>query len=240
MEDTQSLTAHGMSYARDGKQALHDIQLTCQRGEITVLLGPNGAGKSTLLNLLAGVLTPLTGHVALGEQNLLVDRSLRCHIGYLADRPALYSELNIEEQLLFAAQLFKLPKAQQKQRVQSAIEQWHLQDRRHQPTDALSKGWRQRCGLAQANLHHPDFLLLDEPGEGLDPGQLIHMRNTLQQLALTGTGILLSTHLLEEARQLADKVIILNKGRIQQTLTPDEFNRAGLLEALLSGSGDTA
>lgn len=240
MDARPPLIADGLRYIRRGIILLNDVSLQVQRGEIVVLLGTNGAGKSTLLNLLAGVLSADGGHVLIGEDDVHSQPLSRRQMGYLPDRPPLYDELTIEEQLGFSASLFGIPPAQRQEGVNAAMTLWQLDKRRGQLTGALSKGWRQRCGLAQATLHKPDFLLLDEPGEGLDPQQLMQMRQTLRELAAGGTGILFSTHLLDETRQLADRVLILQDGKIRHEVSGTPLGQTGLLEDLLTSQATDA
>ena len=230
MEDTSALSAKNICYAAGGSALLRGISLNLRAGEIVVLLGTNGAGKSTLLHLLAGVLHPQQGEVLLAGRNVHTEPACRQQLGYLPDRPPLYDELTIEQQLAYAASLFRVPAKQQRKHIDAALEQWQLLPRRKQNTRSLSKGWRQRCGLAQATLHQPAFLLLDEPGEGLDPGQLMHLRESLKEYAQQGMGILLSTHLLEEARHLGDRVLILEEGQIVDELDTNEIQGSDALE----------
>lgn len=238
MDGDFQLSAQDLTFQRGSERIINNLGLHLNNSEIVALLGTNGAGKTTLLNLLSGVLRPRSGTVKLAGHDVHHHPHCRRHLGYLPDRPPLYDEATIEQQLFFCAKLFGIAPTDRHQCIDSAIERWDLEERRGQPTRTLSKGWRQRCGLAQASLHQPKLLLLDEPGEGLDPSQLLHMRTTLRQMADEDMGILISTHLLDEARQLADRVLILKDGQIHHELHADEFRKAGSLETHFLGTNE--
>ncbi len=221
MEDTPTLTARELSCHRDGTQVLTPLNLTLNAGEVCVLLGPNGAGKSTLLQILAGCRTADTGTLA------FADKSNTGRVGYLPDTPPLYNDLTITEQLTFAATLQRMSKAALSTRIKEVMALCHISERQHQLIGQLSKGYRQRTGLAQALIHSPSLLLLDEPTEGLDPGQIINLRQLIKNLAAEGTAILLSTHLLDEARHIASRVLFLNKGQLLGDLTLEDLHLSG-------------
>ncbi len=193
---------------------LRGVDLALPAGSITVLLGPNGAGKSTLLALLSGCLNRYDGEILLRGEPLDKHPKLKNLIGYLPDTPPLYPDLTVTEQLYFSGRLHGLEGGALEQAIDTVMQECELQDKARQLTAQLSKGYRQRTALAQALLHKPALLLLDEPTEGLDPGQILKLRELLLSRARQGTSILLSTHLLDEAQQLADQVLFLHQGRI--------------------------
>lgn len=184
-----------------GKQhVLHDISLTMVDGEIVGLLGPNGAGKSTLMKVIVG-LAQAQGTVIVPER-----------IGYLPERNPLYDEMFIREYLLFMARIGKVDNPAE--RVEILIERVGLRPEAHKRIGQLSKGYRQRVGLAQALLNDPDLLVLDEPTTGLDPNQLVEIRTLIRQLGRDRM-VILSTHILQEVREMCDRVIILDHGEIK-------------------------
>lgn len=228
MDDSQTLSAQSICLKVADGVAIRDIQLELKRGEVVVLLGVNGAGKSTLLNLMSGVLQPSSGHVTVGELDIHHCFEVRKQLGYLPDRAPLYEELTIREQLEFAAKLFGIPKSQVDKRVEFSLEALDLSHHSRRLISCLSKGYRQRCGIAQSMIHEPAFLLLDEPTEGLDPAQIISLRKLLKIRASEGTGILLSTHLLQEAKALADRILIMHKGKIIKHLHNEDAQEGWL------------
>lgn len=184
-----------------GKQhVLHDISLTMVDGEIVGLLGPNGAGKSTLMKVIVG-LAQAQGTVIVPER-----------IGYLPERNPLYDEMFIREYLLFMARIGKVDNPAE--RVEILIERVGLRPEAHKRIGQLSKGYRQRVGMAQALLNDPDLLVLDEPTTGLDPNQLVEIRTLIRQLGRDRM-VILSTHILQEVREMCDRVIILDHGEIK-------------------------
>ena len=182
------------------QQVLHDISLTMVDGEIVGLLGPNGAGKSTLMKVIVG-LVQAQGVVQVPER-----------IGYLPERNPLYDEMFVREYLLFMARLGKIVRPEE--RVEILIQRVGLTPEAHKRIGQLSKGYRQRVGLAQALLNDPDLLVLDEPTTGLDPNQLVEIRTLIRQLGRDRM-VILSTHILQEVREMCDRVIILDHGEIK-------------------------
>lgn len=204
-----------------GKQhVLHDISLTMVDGEIVGLLGPNGAGKSTLMKVIVG-LAQAQGTVIVPER-----------IGYLPERNPLYDEMFIREYLLFMAQIGKVDNPAE--RVEILIERVGLRPEAHKRIGQLSKGYRQRVGLAQALLNDPDLLVLDEPTTGLDPNQLVEIRTLIRQLGRDRM-VILSTHILQEVREMCDRVIILDHGEIKADKPINEIDN---LETLFRSTTD--
>ena len=186
-----------------GKQhVLNDVSFAMQDGEVVGLLGPNGAGKSTLMKVIVGLGAPeQSGKVIAPER-----------IGYLPERNPLYDEMYVREYLLFMARLGKISRPQE--RVEILIQRVGLTPEAHKRIGQLSKGYRQRVGLAQALLNDPDLLILDEPTTGLDPNQLVEIRTLIRQLGRDRM-VILSTHILQEVREMCDRVIILDHGEIK-------------------------
>ena len=204
-----------------GKQhVLHDISLTMVDGEILGLLGPNGAGKSTLMKVIVG-LAQAQGSVSVPER-----------IGYLPERNPLYDEMFIKEYLLFMARIAKVPHPAE--RVDVLIERVGLTPEAHKRIEQLSKGYRQRVGLAQALLNDPDLLVLDEPTTGLDPNQLVEIRTLIRQLGRDRM-VILSTHILQEVREVCDRVVILDHGVIKADKPISEIDN---LETLFRSTTD--
>ncbi|MGV6858610.1 MAG: ABC transporter ATP-binding protein [bacterium] len=232
------LECRGLHCQRGRHTVIKGIALQLHPGEITVLLGLNGAGKSTLLQLLSGCLNDYRGEILIQGKALDNHPRMKNLLGYLPDSPPIYPDITVEEQLQFSAQLHGLRSASQRENVVQALEACQLEEKRHTLISSLSKGYRQRVGLAQAILHKPRILLLDEPTEGLDPGQILHLRRLLLHLAKQGVAILLSTHLLDEARNIAHHLHVFRDGTLMQVDMETVNSQAGqtletLYEALL-------
>lgn len=196
-------------------QALHDVTFNIQSGEIVGLLGPNGAGKTTLMKILTGYLQPDEGTARIDGLDVLEQRrDVQTLIGYLPENAPLYHDLSVQGYLKMMAELRQIPEADRLARLSSAVRAAGLEQRLTQSIGTLSKGFRQRVGLAQAILHQPQLLILDEPTVGLDPTQIIEIRHLIRRLAQHST-ILLSTHILPEVEQVCDRVIILMNGEIK-------------------------
>lgn len=194
--------------------ALSGVGLTLARGEVLGLLGPNGAGKTTCLRILSGNLAPTSGRVEidgldLGRHPVAAKRRL----GYLPERPPLYPELRVDEYLDFCARLRRVPSTRVRGAVEEAKRRCGLEDVGRRPIAKLSKGFRQRLGIAQAMVHRPSLLILDEPTEGLDPVQIREVRTLVRELA-TDSGVIFSSHILSEVQAVCDRVTILHRGRV--------------------------
>ncbi|HPR32840.1 MAG TPA: ATP-binding cassette domain-containing protein [Prolixibacteraceae bacterium] len=196
-----------------GKQlALNDISFSIGRGEVVGLLGANGAGKSTLMKILTGTLPPDKGEASIGNLPVGIHHTaFRRLIGYLPENNPLYPEMYVREYLGMIAGIYALPG--KKARVEAIIEQTGLSPEAGKTIGALSKGYRQRVGLAQALVHDPEVLILDEPTTGLDPNQLEEIRNLIRTLSREKT-VILSTHIMQEVEAVCTRVIILNKGEV--------------------------
>ncbi|WP_017651168.1 ABC transporter ATP-binding protein [Fortiea contorta] len=212
--------------------AITDVTFSVEPGEILGFLGPNGAGKTTTMRILAGYLPATKGTARIAgfdvHENSL---SVRQRIGYLPETPPLYPEMTVEGFLHFVAQIKGVPAGDRTTKVLAAIERCNLQDKGQIIIRKLSKGYRQRVGIAQAIVHDPPAIILDEPTVGLDPRQIIEVRNLIKSLAGTHT-IILSTHILPEVSMTCSRVAIINRGKIVATNTPEN-----LMTQLTGGSG---
>jgi ABC-2 type transport system ATP-binding protein len=196
-------------------QALQSTNISIQKGEIVGLLGPNGAGKTTLMKMITGVLEPDTGTVSISGFDIVRDRAkAQTKIGYLPENAPLYPELSVQDYLLMMAELRKILPEDQISAVRDAVKAVNLENVVTRPIGQLSKGMRQRVGLAQAILHKPEILILDEPTVGLDPTQIIEIRQLIKTLAKQST-VLFSTHILSEVEALCDRVIMIMNGKIK-------------------------
>jgi ABC-2 type transport system ATP-binding protein len=194
--------------------AVSDVSFEIEQGEIVGLLGHNGAGKTTIMKILTGYLEPTQGTVTVGGLDVTEDRlGVQKQIGYLPENAPLYPEMLVQEYLLMMAELRGIPEAQRIVRVSEAVRATGLEDHLVQTIGTLSKGYRQRVGLAQAILHRPTVLILDEPTNGLDPVQILEIRELIHRLA-EHTTIVLSTHIMQEIEAVCDRVIILINGEV--------------------------
>lgn len=203
--------------------AVDAIDFEVQKGEIVGFLGPNGAGKSTTMKMLAGFLPPTSGSAIVAGFNVF-DESLRAreHIGYMPENVPLYGDMRVNEFLRYRAALKGVPGRRLRERIGDVLELCGLEDVEKKIISRLSKGYRQRVGLADAMVHEPDLLILDEPTIGLDPNQIRLVRDLIRNLRRHHT-ILLSTHILPEVEMLCSRVIIINKGRIEALDTPQNL-----------------
>jgi ABC-2 type transport system ATP-binding protein len=203
--------------------AVDDVSFRVERGEILGFLGPNGAGKTTTMRILTGYMPATEGKAIVAgfdvfEQPVEAKR----RTGYLPETPPLYPDMSVAEYLAFVAKIKGVPGADQRQRIQTVMERTRVADMANRLCSKLSKGYKQRVGLAQALIHNPDVLILDEPTAGLDPKQIIETRQLIKELAGDHT-IILSTHILPEVSQTCQRVVIINKGRVVAIDTPDNL-----------------
>lgn len=205
-----SISVKGISKYYGEQKALDEISFSIEKGEIVGFLGPNGAGKSTLMKILTGYLNPSEGEAVVNGYSLHTDLlQAQKSIGYLPEHNSLYPEMYVREYLAFNAGIYKVPKA----RIEEVIQQTGLLPEANKKIEQLSKGYRQRVGLANALLHDPEVLILDEPTTGLDPNQLVEIRELIRENGKKKT-IFLSTHIMREVEALCERVIIINKGKI--------------------------
>ena len=196
-----------------GKQkALDNVNISIKKGELVGFLGPNGAGKSTMMKIITGYLPPDKGEILINQQKISSNNlDFRYDIGYLPEHNPLYTDLYVKEFLEITAGFYRLPN--KKQRVAEMVELTGLGEEQHKKIRALSKGYRQRVGLAQALIHNPSILILDEPTTGLDPNQLEEIRGLIREISREKT-VMLSSHIMQEVEAVCNRVIIINKGKI--------------------------
>ncbi len=207
-----------------GHEILRDISLTVNPGEIVGLLGPNGAGKTTTMKIITGFWQPTAGTVKVGGLDVVKDAlATKQKIGYLPENVPLYDEQKVFEYLKFVGQLRDIAADKLIGRIKEAAMICGLQDVIGQNIGQLSKGYRQRVGLAQAILHQPEVLILDEPTTGLDPNQIVQIRELIQKLGKEKT-VLFSTHILSEVQAICDRVVIINQGKIVGAGKPQELS----------------
>jgi len=211
--------------------AVSDVSFQVQKGEILGFLGPNGAGKTTTMRIITGFLSPSEGRVRVAGVDV-VESPLEAkrHIGYLPENPPVYTDMTVNEYLAFVGRIKGLPRAELKKRVGEVNEKCSIADVQDRQIGKLSKGYRQRVGLAQALIHNPDILILDEPTAGLDPKQIIETRELIKGLAGQHT-VILSTHILPEVSKTCQRVVVISKGTVVAMGAPDE------LTARLQGYG---
>jgi gliding motility-associated transport system ATP-binding protein len=224
------------------KIAVDNISFNVNKGEILGFLGPNGAGKTTTMRILTGYLPATTGTARIAGFDVF-EKSLevRKRIGYLPENPPLYPDMNVHGYLEFVARIKGVPGSDINTRVNKSMEMANLMERRDELIKRLSRGFKQRVGIAQAIVHNPDVVILDEPTVGLDPKQIIEVRKLIKGLAGEHT-IILSTHILPEASQTCDRVVIINRGRIAAVDTPDNLTTQlkGSERVLIEVKGDEA
>ena len=203
--------------------AVNDISFRVERGEILGFLGPNGAGKTTTMRILTGYMPATEGKAMVAGFDVF-DQPIEAkrRTGYLPETPPLYPDMSVVEYLDFVAKVKGVPSGERRQRMQQIMERTRIADVATRLTGRLSKGYRQRVGLAQALIHNPDVLILDEPTAGLDPKQIIETRELIKALAGDHT-IILSTHILPEVSQTCQRVVIINKGQVVAVDTPDNL-----------------
>ncbi|MBF0693921.1 MAG: gliding motility-associated ABC transporter ATP-binding subunit GldA [Flavobacterium sp.] len=205
-----SIEVSNISKSYGTQKALDHVSFSIKKGEIVGFLGPNGAGKSTLMKILTTYITPDSGSAAVNDYNVLTNqKSVQKSVGYLPEHNPLYLDLYVREYLEFNAGVYKVAKS----RIDEVISLTGLTPESHKKIGQLSKGYRQRVGLATALLHNPEVLILDEPTTGLDPNQLVDIRRLIRNVGKDKT-VFLSTHILQEVEAICDRVIIIDKGKI--------------------------
>ena len=237
------ITAHALTKRFGRFTAVDAIDLEVREGRVVGFLGPNGAGKSTTLKMIAGYLPPTAGHITVAGFDVRREsRKARASIGYLPESTPLYPEMRVCEYLAFRARLFGIGRRERGSAIDMVIRRCWLNQMRRKPIGQLSKGYRQRVGLAAALIHRPPVLLLDEPTSGLDPTQIREMRRLVRELADNHT-VLLSTHILSEVEVTCDDVIIIAGGKIRAEGTIDEVREEAakdLLYIVETNSADAA
>jgi ABC-2 type transport system ATP-binding protein len=222
------IRVQGLTKDYGARRAISDLHFEAKQGEIVGFLGPNGAGKTTTMRILTGYMPPTEGSAAVAGYDVVSESlEVRKRVGYLPETVPLYSDMTVYEYLKFMADLRQLPDSED--RAYDTLKMVGMDSRANSYISTLSKGMRQRIGLAQALIHHPEVLILDEPTIGLDPGQVVEVRALIREMGKQRT-VLLSTHILTEAQQICDRVLIINKGKIVAEDTPQN------LQARLVGS----
>lgn len=205
--------------------AVDHLSFEVEKGQIYGFLGPNGAGKSTTMNIMTGYLAASDGLVEINGHDILTEpeAAKKC-IGYLPEIPPLYPDMTVWEYLYFVAELKKLPKAEREDQIQEVMEMVEIEDVSERLIKKLSKGYRQRVGLAQAIIGYPDIIILDEPMVGLDPKQIIEIRELIKRLSENHT-IILSSHILSEVSTICDHIMIISKGKLVASDSPEGLQR---------------
>ena len=220
------IEAHQLTRRYGDFTAVEDVSFAVDEGEIVGILGPNGAGKTTTIRMITGFLPPTSGRVTVGGRDLFADgEGVRRQIGYLPENVALYTDMRVAEYLAYRARLMGMPRGEAAGAIGETVERCLLTEVAGQIIGTLSRGYRQRVALAAAILHEPGMLVLDEPTVGLDPKQMVAIRELIRELGRRRT-LLLSTHILPEVELLCDRVMIIDRGRIIASGTPDSL-RAG-------------
>ncbi|MFR6512697.1 MAG: ABC transporter ATP-binding protein [Ruminococcus sp.] len=224
--------------------AVDHLSFTLESGKIYGFLGPNGAGKSTTMNIMTGYLGATQGSVLIDGHDILKEpEEAKKHIGYLPELPPLYMDMTVQEYLEFAAELKKLPKEKRESDISEVMKLTRLQDVSDRLIKNLSKGYKQRVGLAQAVLEFPEIIILDEPTVGLDPKQIIEIRELIRTLSKKHT-VILSSHILAEVREVCDYILIISKGKLVASDTPENLellrNGASSLELEVKAAPETA
>lgn len=211
--------------------AVDHLSFSVEKGQIYGFLGPNGAGKSTTMNIMTGYLGATEGEIIIHGHDILKEPELakKC-IGYLPEIPPLYVDMTVSEYLHFAAELKQIPKNEREEQIERVVELIQLDDVEGRLIKNLSKGYKQRVGLAQAVLGFPEIIILDEPTVGLDPKQIIEIRELIRELAKDHT-VILSSHILAEVQEVCDHIMIISKGQLVASDTPEN------LERIMQGSG---
>ncbi len=210
------IEADGLSKFYGIFAAIQDVSFQVTEGEVVAFLGPNGAGKSTTMKLLTGYLSPSAGHARIAGHDMQDDRLAgSARLGYLPENGPLYPDMTPFSLLEFFAGARGMTRAQKQERIDAVIDLCALGNVLHKPISKLSKGYRQRVGMAQALLHEPDVLILDEPTVGLDPNQIREVRRTMERLRDMRKTVLLSTHILQEVEAMASRVILIDEGRVK-------------------------
>jgi ABC-2 type transport system ATP-binding protein len=223
-----------------GFAALSGVSFQVAAGEIVGFLGPNGAGKTTTMKILTGFLSPSGGEARVAGFDVVSDSlEVRRRIGYLPESAPIYAEMRVVDYLDFIGRVRGMAQAERVTAIERASHECDIVDRLHQPVGTLSKGYRQRVGLAQALLHQPPILILDEPTSGLDPNQILAIRNLVRRIGRSRT-VILSTHILQEVQATCDRVLILNRGRIVADAPTEQLQadaRGGALVRVVLGAG---
>lgn len=222
-----AISVNQLTKTYGSQTAVNNISFSIEKGQIVGFLGPNGAGKSTTMKILAGYISSTSGEAQLDSDVITVDSLItKSKIGYLPEHNPLYLEMYVTEYLSFVGGMFGLKGTVLKEKVAKVVEMVGLMPEKHKKIEQLSKGYRQRVGLAQALIHDPEVLILDEPTTGLDPNQLVEIRKLIKEVGKNKT-IILSTHIMQEVEAICDRVIIINKGNLVADDTLENLKKDG-------------
>lgn len=219
------ITVNRLTKQYGSRAAVSDLNFSLEPGKIYGLLGPNGAGKSTTLNMITGCLAPTEGTVTIDGFDIYQNaKAAKAKLGYLPEIPPLYPEMTVREYLLFVAEAKKIPSKQRSAALESVMTRTDIADVQFRLIKQLSKGYRQRIGIAQALLGDPEVVILDEPSVGLDPKQMMEIREMIAALKGSHT-VILSSHILSEVQAVCDRVLIINQGKLIAQGTPEELEQ---------------
>jgi len=235
-----AIAVHQLSKSYGRIAALSNVSFDVQPGEVVGLLGPNGAGKTTLMKILTGYLEPDAGSVKIHGIDMLRDpEAAQRHIGYLPENAPLYGEMLVQEYLEMMAAMRGVPAETRRDRVIDAVRATGLVDRVVQPIRTLSKGYKQRVGIAQAIIHQPQILILDEPTNGLDPAQIVEIRELIRRLA-EKTTVMLSTHILSEVEATCERIVVIMGGELRTNASLEELrgSNVAVIGIAEGGAGD--
>ena len=222
-----AISVNQLTKTYGSQTAVNNITFSIDKGQILGFLGPNGAGKSTTMKILAGFISSTSGEAKLGEDSITVDSlETKRKVGYLPEHNPLYLEMYVMEYLGFVGGMYGLRGLELDNRIAKVVEMVGLSPEKHKKIEQLSKGYRQRVGLAQALIHDPEVLILDEPTTGLDPNQLVEIRKLIKEVGKNKT-IILSTHIMQEVEAICDRVIIINKGNLVADDTLSNLKKEG-------------
>lgn len=234
------IEVEGLTKRYGSVQALRGIDFKVEKGEVIGLLGPNGAGKTTTMKILTGFLQPTEGSARVAGHDVVeTPRKVQSALGYLPENAPLYPDMAVQEYLLMTAELRGIPGGEVRELMSDAVLSTGLEKRLTSPIGSLSKGFKQRVGLASAILHRPEVLILDEPTNGLDPNQIIEIRGLIARLAKTST-VIVSTHILSEVEATCDRAIIIMDGQIRADAKLDELTHAASAMVGIVGDGKQA
>ena len=232
------ISAKGLTRKYGNFTAVQDVSFEIPDGQVVGLLGHNGAGKTTIMKMMTGFLEPTAGSVTIDGHDVETDRAAaQGLIGYLPENCPLYMEMSVIDFLDYAAELRGVAPEERPARLREAIAATELGEKATEPISSLSRGFRQRVGVAQAILHKPKIIILDEPTNGLDPTQINHMRSLIKRLAQNAT-VMISTHILQEIQAVADRVIVIHRGKKALDSSLAELRQGGRLRLVTSGAPD--
>lgn len=230
----------GFTKKYGSQKAVDDISFEVKTGEVLGFLGPNGAGKTTTMKAIACFLAPTSGEIKVGDYSIKDNpQEIKKKIGYLPEQNPLYSDMAVVDYLRFVAELHDIEKSQINERILDMVRVCGLQGEKHKKIAELSKGYKQRVGLAQALIHDPEVLILDEPTSGLDPNQIVEIRKLIKNIGREKT-IILSSHILAEVEATCDRILIINKGKIVADGTSEELRKLSQGKELLKVSIEDA